>query len=154
MRLAKRFYNYINKLIFCSRLLSLLRLRHPRSAFKFDHIIIAFPGMGYKDNLTGCNILKIKLVRRRTTPRCNLDGSVVLSACYRRLRWNSFPLNYIIYCFSRRIPFPVSCDALPSGSAACCYGMLAAAGVRAPGAAVASTSNRRTTSSKCKFIDL
>ncbi len=47
---------------------------------------------------------------------------VVLSACYRRLRWNCFPLNYIVYCLSPWIPFPVSRDASPSGSAARCYG--------------------------------
>ena len=45
---------------------------------------------------------------------------VVLSACYRRLRWNCFPLNYIVYCLSPWIPFPVSRDASPSGSAARC----------------------------------
>ncbi len=52
------------------------------------------------------------------------DKVVVLSACYRRLRSDCFRLTYIIYCLSPRIPFPVSCCASPSGSAAHCYGML------------------------------
>ncbi len=49
---------------------------------------------------------------------------VVLSACYRRLMSDCFRLTYIIYCLPPRIPFPVSCRASPSGSAARCYGML------------------------------
>ncbi len=53
-----------------------------------------------------------------------LNTDVVLSACYRRQRTDSVRLTYIIYCLPLWKPFPVSCDASPSSSAALCYGML------------------------------